>query len=175
MFIGHAAFRANLKGLLNTWYGEFYEVAGTASSDLSSGDLAVKRDEIFQLLLEFGFIVGPSVLVGPFCRWVTSSWGLLWRMSLVNAYLTHWDITSSPIEGAAQRVHEDTRRFEVESHFPTQYPRIPRVYIIALTRAPAPSGRHCRLHLSVFRRTVHTGRLCTHSRTTGVQRSATRH
>ena len=91
-------------------------MAGAASPDIGSGELSTRREEIFQLLIDFGIIVGPAVLVSPLCRWVASVWGLSWRMSLVNAYLKAWDTTSTQIEGAAQRVHEDTRRFEVTLH-----------------------------------------------------------
>lgn len=112
VFLAHALFRANLKAQLNSWYGRFYELAGSASVEVSSGELPSKRHETFELLVEFAVIVIPVVVVSPAARWVLSVWQFTWRMALVRSYLRAWCVGCVHIEGAAQRVHEDTKRFE---------------------------------------------------------------
>ena len=116
VFLLHALFRARLKWALNSWYKTFYDVlqdAEVGSGESGSGDhLAAKRQEVFDLLVEFGFIVLPAVFVHPIGKWCGSVWRFKWRMALVRAYLLHYDVRVEPIEGAAQRIHEDTQRFD---------------------------------------------------------------
>ena len=73
--------------------------------------LAEERGKVADLLWSFVFIVSPAVVVHPVFRWVRSAWSFKWRMSLVVAYTRHWDANSDPIEGASQRLHEDTQWF----------------------------------------------------------------
>ena len=112
VFLCHAIFKASLKARLNTWYGRFYEIAGSASAETGSGELPSKREETFGLLVQFAVIVMPAVVVNPVARWVLSVWQFTWRMALVRSYLGVWDVHDAPIEGSAQRIHEDTKRFE---------------------------------------------------------------
>lgn len=110
VFIGHSIFKAWLKVALNEWYEEFYNVVGDAAAESGSG-IDEKRDEVWGLLRWFALIVSPAIVAHPFARWVGSVWCYTWRVTLVRSYLSHWDCTMPPIEGAAQRVHEDTQRF----------------------------------------------------------------
>jgi len=112
IFLAHALFKAYLKARLNSWYGNFYEVAGSASAEPGSGELPSKRKEVSFLLWQFAAIVMPAVVVNPVARWALSVWQYSWRIALVRAYLRGWDTDAVPIEGAAQRIHEDTKRFE---------------------------------------------------------------
>jgi len=139
VFVGHAAFKAWLKYALNLWYTEFYDALQDAgwSSPLSewgsgpgpnatindqydwndaltaeAGHYTEKREQITNLLVKFALIVAPAVVVHPLGRWISSVWRFSWRMALVRAYLAHYDVAQPPIEGAAQRIHEDTQRFE---------------------------------------------------------------
>lgn len=122
MFVGQAVFRAWLKFALNRWYGRFYDAVGggaaTAGDDGGEGSptaataLGAQRAEVWRLLCEFAWTVAPSVVVNPAAGWLTSLWRFAWRVTLVRAYLCHYDTSRPPIEGMAQRVHEDARRFE---------------------------------------------------------------
>ena len=128
VFVGHAIFKAWIKYTLNQWYGRFYDTVqwdGFASPNGSSFNssfleddddyrivLAEKRTEVWTLLTEFVGIVAPIVVVSPVARYLANRWRFAWRMALVRAYLLHYDTCRNPIEGAAQRIHEDTRRFE---------------------------------------------------------------
>lgn len=111
VFIGHAGFKAWLKYALNDWYSQFYDEL----QDLGSGDeddhLAIKRQAVWEQLVHFVLIVSPAVVVHPVSKWIASVWRFSWRMSLVKSYLVHYDVASHPVEGAAQRIQEDTMRF----------------------------------------------------------------
>jgi peptide/bleomycin uptake transporter len=110
IFIGHSVFKAWLKVALNNWYEEFYDLVG--DSEFGSGiELKNKRDQMWELLLQFSLIVLPSIVVHPVTKWIGSIWCFNWRVALIRSYLSHWDCSTLPIEGAAQRVHEDTQRF----------------------------------------------------------------
>jgi len=112
VFVAHSLFKAWLKYALNDWYANFYDEL----QDLGSGDeedhMAHKRQAVWDQLLHFVVIVSPAVVVHPIAKWIASVWRFSWRMALVRAYLVHYDVSSHPIEGAAQRIHEDTMRFE---------------------------------------------------------------
>ena len=121
----YAAFAAYTKSLINAWYSEFYDLLGEASGlfgpeESPSGEpltrsvdevaLRTKTDRLTAMLWEFGWIVAPLVLVSPFAKLVRSFWAFHWRVALMRRYLELWD-ASSTVEGAAQRIHEDTQRF----------------------------------------------------------------
>lgn len=125
VFVGHAVFRAYLKYALSQFYREFYDLVGSGVADFAdfaSGDtdsasgsefyMAERRAQVFALLLQFAWIVAPAVVVHPVSKWIAAQWRFEWRLALVDAYLTHWNVTEPGVEGAAQRVHEDTSRFE---------------------------------------------------------------
>ena len=120
VFVGHQVFKAVLKYRLNTWYGHFYDTLQQSAGEFASGGLddddsdawrAEQRAKIWAQLGNFAIIVAPGVLVHPLAGYIRNRWVLAWRLGLVHAYLTAWDTTITPIEGASQRIHEDTQRF----------------------------------------------------------------
>jgi peptide/bleomycin uptake transporter len=114
IFIAHQCFRAWLKYAINSWYEVFYNVLQTAGSEASSGDddgLANSREEVSRLLWQFSTIVAPAVIVNPLAGLIRNWWVLEWRLTLMEEYIANWNVGTTPIEGAAQRVHEDTQRF----------------------------------------------------------------
>lgn len=114
IFVAHALFKAWLKYAINAWYGRFYDVLQTTVSNTTSQHfLEHRRSDVSQLLVSFVLMVSPAVVVHPIAKWVSSVWRYSWRIALVKAYLIHYNVQSPAIEGAAQRIHEDTQRFEV--------------------------------------------------------------
>lgn len=137
VFVGHGLFKAYIKWALNRWYAEFYDALQDLGwydpvAELPSGDpetlvaqydnmdayetqsehLLVKRQEVSWLLVRFALLVAPAIVVHPIAKWISSNWRFSWRMALMTAYLAHYDVGQRPIEGSAQRIHEDTQRFE---------------------------------------------------------------
>ena len=115
VFVAHQGFRAYLKYALNEWYGRFYDTLQQAV-EFASGDAddawrADQRAKVWAQLLEFATIVAPAVAVHPVAGYIRNRWVLAWRLALVESYVALWDTAHPPIEGASQRVHEDTQRF----------------------------------------------------------------
>jgi peptide/bleomycin uptake transporter len=77
-----------------------------------SDHLAQQRERVWSLLIEFSLIVSPAIVVNPVAKWISSVWRFSWRMALVRSYLRNYDVVADPVEGAAQRIQEDTQRFE---------------------------------------------------------------
>lgn len=113
LIVGHAFMRAYIKYRLNEWYGRFYDLGGSAA-EFGSGDVT-QRDEgrrrVGALLLEFGILCLPSVVIHPFFALFTNVWTLNWRMRLMTSYIERWRVDDKKVENGNQRVHEDTQRF----------------------------------------------------------------
>ena len=128
VFIAHSLFNAYIKWALNGWYESFYDTLQTSVSDtlgqhangtfefnLTQSEvdfLTSKQQEVSDLLIEFVIIVAPILVVHPVCKFISSVWRFSWRIALVNSYLAHYDASQPSLEGTAQRIQEDTSRFE---------------------------------------------------------------
>ena len=119
---------ALIQAWVNTWYGQFYNLAqsaaaaaiaanSTANSTHSAVAIAAHDDGLMRmwaLLRQFLYVATPAALVSPLMSFITSHYALTWRLCLVDAYLERWgcmDANEQSIEGASQRIHEDTQRF----------------------------------------------------------------
>lgn len=114
--VGYAYFLASVKAQLNDFYSSFYDLLQKGGDvDPPSGEYedtyAEYRADVTRELYKFAMIVLPLVSATPACKYVRSSWAFRWRMALMKAYLVAWDTQREPIEGASQRLHEDTQRF----------------------------------------------------------------
>jgi len=116
VFVGHQVFRAYLAWAINEWYEEFYDLLQTnieyhSGEDASGDDFLEKRQEVWESLMRFGVIVAPAVVVHPLAGLWRNWWVFTWRRTLMKSYLHRWNTTIPALEGASQRVHEDTQRF----------------------------------------------------------------
>lgn len=116
--VGYSFFVAQVKAKLNTFYELFYDLlgegaTGESGSGFGSGEaaLADKEERVYAALWQFALIIAPLVSASPACKYIRSTWAFHWRMALMKAYLVAWDTKQEPIEGASQRLHEDTQRF----------------------------------------------------------------
>ena len=91
---------------INDWFGGFYDVVQKALG--KPGEVTI--EEFFGFLLTFGELAGTYVLVAVFLGFFTKHWVFRWRQSMNDFYMTHWPSLRN-IEGASQRVQEDTKRF----------------------------------------------------------------
>jgi len=53
----------------------------------------------------------PLVWATPVAKWIRSAWAFQWRVALMTSYLSSWNTDHDSIEGASQRLHEDSQRF----------------------------------------------------------------
>ena len=114
--VGYAFFLAMVKAQLNDFYSKFYDLLQKGGDvDPPSGEYedtyADYRAQVAKELWSFALIVTPLVSATPAAKWARSAWAFLWRAALMRSYLEAWDTQREPIEGASQRLHEDTQRF----------------------------------------------------------------
>lgn len=118
-FIGHHAFKAYLSWRLNVWYEHFYDLLQTsiqslefASGNSGSGDaFYVARQEVWDRLIEFAWIVAPAIVINPLANLIRNWWVFSWRKILMKTYLRQYNTAIPALEGTSQRIHEDTQRF----------------------------------------------------------------
>ena len=91
---------------INEWFGGFYDLIQKALSTPNS----VQLSEFNSFLLTFGKIAGIYVVVAVFLSFFTKHWIFRWRNAMNDYYMNNWTKLRT-IEGASQRVQEDTRRF----------------------------------------------------------------
>ena len=86
VFVAQQAYRALLKWQLNAWYKSFYDLLGEGEGiDRGSGDgvafgsvageLAHKRQQVWDELSKFVLIVLPAVFIHPLASWCVCLYG----------------------------------------------------------------------------------------------------
>lgn len=91
---------------INAWYAPFYDLIQTALS-------APHKVTIEQFYHEVGIFLGIAliaVMIGVMNNFFVSHYVFRWRTAMNEHYMAHWQQLRH-IEGAAQRVQEDTMRF----------------------------------------------------------------
>lgn len=91
---------------VNAWYAPFYDLIQTALS-------SPHKVTIEQFYREVGIFLGIAliaVIVGVLNNFFVSHYVFRWRTAMNEYYMENWQLLRN-IEGAAQRVQEDTMRF----------------------------------------------------------------
>ena len=91
---------------INKWFGDFYNLIQKALQTPGS----VTIDEYFAEMLTVFWILAKWVTIAVILEFFISHYVFRWRTAMNNFYLFHWQAVRH-IEGAAQRVQEDTMRF----------------------------------------------------------------
>ncbi|MEC8553086.1 MAG: SbmA/BacA-like family transporter, partial [Pseudomonadota bacterium] len=91
---------------INEWFGEFYDMIQKALGEPN----AVTMAEYVGGLLSFGKLAGMAITLGLATSFLTSHFLFRWRTAMVEWYHEVYD-RARTIEGAAQRVQEDTIKF----------------------------------------------------------------
>ena len=92
--------------VINEWYRPFYNDIQTAlggSGEVTAGDL-------YRQLFTFLIIVFPYIVFVPFKIFFTAHYIFRWRNAMNDFYVDRWRKVRN-IEGASQRIQEDTMRF----------------------------------------------------------------
>ncbi|MFL2822857.1 MAG: peptide antibiotic transporter SbmA [Paracoccaceae bacterium] len=92
--------------VINEWYRPFYNDIQTAlggSGEVTAGDL-------YRQLFTFLIIVFPYIVFVPFKIFFTAHYIFRWRNAMNDFYVDRWSKVRN-IEGASQRIQEDTMRF----------------------------------------------------------------
>jgi peptide/bleomycin uptake transporter len=99
-------FQVQVSVAINTWYGPFYDLIQTALSKPGTVTLA----QFYAELVTFTGLATVSVIVLALTRFFVSHYIFRWRTAMNDYYMANWPRLRS-IEGASQRVQEDTMRF----------------------------------------------------------------
>jgi peptide/bleomycin uptake transporter len=99
-------FQVQVSVAINSWYGPFYDLLQAALSK----SRAVTVEEFYRELSTFAGIALVAVIVGVMTRFFISHYIFRWRTAMNDYYVENWPRLRT-IEGASQRVQEDTMRF----------------------------------------------------------------
>ena len=99
-------FRVQLDVMINNWFGTFYNMIQQALGKPG----AVTQEQFFGQLAAFAGIALVSITTSVLTAFVTSHYIFRWRTAMNDYYVANWHRLRQ-IEGASQRVQEDTQRF----------------------------------------------------------------
>src|SRR6202051_3382438 len=91
---------------INSWYGPFYDLVQAALSKSKP----VTIEQFYSELSPFAGVARVAGVVGVMTRFSVSHYIFRWRTAMNDFYIENWPRLRT-IEGASQRVQEDTMRF----------------------------------------------------------------
>jgi peptide/bleomycin uptake transporter len=99
-------FQVQVSVAINSWFGPFYDLVQAALSKSKP----VTIEEFYSELSTFAGIALVAVVVSVMTRFFVSHYIFRWRTAMNDFYVANWPRLRT-IEGASQRVQEDTMRF----------------------------------------------------------------
>ena len=99
-------YQVQLDVKINEWFGEFYDTLQKALTTAGS----VTEGELYAYLFTFAKIAGLWIIINVLTTFFTEHWVFRWRTSMADYYHKNWH-KARFIEGASQRVQEDTLKF----------------------------------------------------------------
>lgn len=99
-------FSVQVSVAVNAWYGPFYDLIQQALARTAP----VTASQLYLGALDFAGIAFVAVTVGVLTSFFVSHYIFRWRTAMNEYYMTYWPKLRH-IEGASQRVQEDTMRF----------------------------------------------------------------
>ena len=99
-------FRVQLDVMLNNWFGVFYNMIQQALGKPG----VITQEQFFGQLAAFAGIALVAITTSVLTNFVTSHYVFRWRTAMNDHYVANWQRLRH-IEGASQRVQEDTMRF----------------------------------------------------------------
>jgi peptide/bleomycin uptake transporter len=106
LILFNAYFQVELSVAVNTWFGPFYDLVQAALSKSGGGTV----EGFYGELSTFAGIALAAVVVGVMTQFFVSHYIFRWRTAMNDFYMANWPQLRN-IEGASQRVQEDTMRF----------------------------------------------------------------
>ncbi len=99
-------FQVQLNVMINNWFGSFYDLVQQALGKPGS----VAAGAYYSQLLTFFTIASVFIITAVLNRFIVSHYIFRWRTAMNDYYVANWQKLRN-IEGASQRVQEDTMRF----------------------------------------------------------------
>ena len=101
--------QVSLTVMINEWYGGFYDLMQNSATYFDKSQVGI--DLFYEELKEFCMLAMPYVIIATITNWFTRVYGLRWREAITFDYLPKWRNVTEDIEGASQRIQEDTHHF----------------------------------------------------------------
>ena len=108
IIIGGTWYQVQVDVQINEWFGEFYDAVQMALGE--PGSMTI--EEFYALIFTFARIAGIYIVVAVMLSFFTKHWVFRWRHAMNDFYMARWERLRH-IEGASQRIQEDTRRFAI--------------------------------------------------------------
>jgi len=99
-------FSVQLDVMINAWFGTFYNMVQQALGKPG----AVTLEAFFGQIWTFAGIAMVYIMTAVLTAFITSHYVFRWRTAMNDFYVEHWHRLRH-IEGASQRIQEDTQRF----------------------------------------------------------------
>ena len=99
-------FNVQISAWINDWQGAFFDLLQQALSKPKS----VSPEQFYGQIVVLFAVLMPNIVVLVLLDFFTSHYIFRWRKAMNAYYMRHWP-TIRTVEGAAQRVQEDTMRF----------------------------------------------------------------
>jgi peptide/bleomycin uptake transporter len=99
-------YKVELDVQINEWFGGFYDLIQKALGEPG----AITPDDYYAKLATFGRIAGLYIVIAVILDFYIKHYIFRWRTAMNNYYMENWP-NLRHIEGAAQRVQEDTMKF----------------------------------------------------------------
>ena len=108
IIVGGTWYQVQVDVQINEWFGDFYDAVQVALG--TPGSMSI--EEFYALLITFARIAGIYIVVAVMLSFFTKHWVFRWRHAMNDFYMARWERLRH-IEGASQRIQEDTRRFAI--------------------------------------------------------------
>ncbi|GAH01692.1 unnamed protein product [marine sediment metagenome] len=96
-------FQVYMSVLFNKWYGQFYDMMQMVDK--------YTVNDFWHSLIYFTKIALVYVVLATITNYFTRIYSLRWREAITFNYIPRWKSVKEEIEGASQRIQEDTYRF----------------------------------------------------------------
>ena len=101
--------QVSLTVAINALYGGFYDLMQNSATYFDKPQVGI--DLFYDELYEFCMLAMPYVIIATITNWFTRVYSLKWREAITFDYLPRWRNVKEDIEGASQRIQEDTHHF----------------------------------------------------------------
>jgi peptide/bleomycin uptake transporter len=105
-------FQVQISVAINEWYGPYFDLIQKALDPATKG--SVPASEFYSGMGQLIGILAVWIIVAILLNFFTSHYTFRWRKAMNEYYVEHWQKLRL-VEGASQRVQEDTMRFAVLS------------------------------------------------------------
>ncbi len=99
-------FQVQIGVWINNWFGDLFDMIQRALTTPGS----VSEEELYSKMKAVFIVLIPNILMLVVFSFFVSHYVFRWRTAMNDFYMSHWSKLRS-VEGAAQRVQEDTMRF----------------------------------------------------------------